>query len=214
MPDVRLRPGHHETMDTLKERMALRWVQRRLGQTSHERRVAGIASAIFDLTRPLHQFNGVERRILRLGCIVHDVGRWLDDRDHPAIGAKLIEKDRTLPLNDRERRRLRYLTRYHRGAVPEATFDDILIPGDGRKAMRLILAILRVADALDNRQMEPPKLEFSARGRKLSVDIELLEMTSKARRVYKRRKKFRLLEELLGITIDTRITVLEGEESA
>jgi exopolyphosphatase/pppGpp-phosphohydrolase len=201
-------------MDSLKERLTLRWVQRRLGQTSHERRVAGIASAIFDLTRPLHRLNGPHRRILRLGCLVHDVGRWLDDRDHPSIGAKLIEKDRTLPLSDRDRRRARYLTRYHRGAVPRATFDDILIPGDGRKAMLLILAILRAADALDNRQMEPPRLEFAACGRKLTVDIELPEMTAKARRVFKRRKKFRLLEELLGITIDMRIAVLEGEETA
>ena len=38
----------------------------------------------------------------------------------------MILADDWLPLNESERRAIGYLTRYHRGAVPEVGFDEIL----------------------------------------------------------------------------------------
>jgi hypothetical protein len=71
--------------------------------------------------------------------------------------------------------------------------------------MRLVLAILRAADALDGRQLSAPRLVFALHGKKLLVTVYLEEESAKARRFFKRRKKFRLLEELLGLKVDIEI---------
>src|SRR4051812_44342406 len=191
----------------VKQRRAERWAHRRLGKLDHERRVDQIAQAIFDLTRPTHGLGAPERRLLRLAAVLHDVGRKIDDKRHPSVGAKVILKDTWLPLNDSERRCVAYLTRYHRGAVPPLGFDDLLEASDPRRKMRLVLALLRASDALDGRQLAAPRIVFALRGdgRKLAVTCYLDQLTPKARRFFKRRKKFRLLEELLNLKVDVQL---------
>lgn len=198
---------------TEKEHTTVRWVQRRLGRIGHERRVTAIASTLFDLMRDLHELSFVYRRLLRLGAMVHDVGRSVEDRRHPAIGAEMLIEDTHLPISDQDRRRLAYLTRYHRGAVPEIGYDGILQDGDGRKAMRRILALLRAADTLDNRNLTPPRIVMSLKGRKLNVTCFIEEDCNKSRRVYSKRKKFRLLEDLLDCKVDVQIKLAEAVEA-
>jgi exopolyphosphatase/guanosine-5'-triphosphate,3'-diphosphate pyrophosphatase len=168
----------------------------------HERRVASIAGMLFQLTREVHELPDEDLRLLVLASIVHDVGRTVDDKRHPTIGAKMIlRKAGALRLSEADRRRLAYLTRYHRGAVPEIGYDDILTAADNRKRMRRVLALLRAADALDGRQIDSPRLVLAMTGRKLSIRCYLDQLTPKAKRFFKRRKKFRLLEELLGCRV-------------
>ena len=86
--------------------------------------------------------------------------------------------------------------------MPEVGYDEILLPSDGRKRMRLVLALLRAADALDSRQLDPPRLVFALTGRKLVITCYLDDPTPKSRRFFKRRKKFRLFEDLLDLKIE------------
>jgi len=199
--------GNHATTPaeypmSTKQRLAERWAQRRLGRIDHERRVAAIASILFELTRARHQLGLAEKRMLLLAAALHDVGRRVDDKRHPTVGARMILASPSLPFTGSERRSIAYLTRYHRGAVPEIGYDDILAPSDGRKRLRLVLALLRAADALDGRQVESPRLVFALSGRRLLITCYFDETAAKARRILKRRKKFRLLQELLDIKID------------
>jgi exopolyphosphatase/pppGpp-phosphohydrolase len=193
----------------LKEQAAERWVARRLGRIEHERRVAAIATTLFDLTSDLHGLGAAERRMLRLGCILHDVGRSIDRKSHPAKGARMIARDTWLPLTTAERRCVCYLTRYHRGAIPQNGYDEWLENGDDRKAMRRILALLRAADALDSRSIVAPQIVFAMKGRRIGVTCYLDQDHPKARRVYTRRKKFRLLEETLGLRVQVQIELAE-----
>jgi exopolyphosphatase/guanosine-5'-triphosphate,3'-diphosphate pyrophosphatase len=195
---------------TVKEQLAQRWVLRRLGKIGHERRVMAIASTLFDLTQDMHRLGSADRRLLRLGAIVHDVGRQIDDAEHPSIGAKMILDDSTLPVTAQDRRRLAYLTRYHRGAVPEASFDGILENGDGRKPMRRVLALLRAADTLDNRNVRPPRIVLAVKGSKIRVTCFIEEDCDKSRKAFTRRKKFQLLEELLDCKVEVRIKLAEA----
>jgi exopolyphosphatase/guanosine-5'-triphosphate,3'-diphosphate pyrophosphatase len=190
---------------TVKQRLTERWAHRRLGKIDHERRVCAIAETLFNLTQAIHKLDIPEMRLLMLGCAVHDVGRKVDQRLHPTIGSQMILADTSLPFTEAERRSVAYLTRYHRGAVPELGFDEILSSQENRRRLRLILAILRAADALDGRQLHAPRLVFAMSGRKISVTVYLEDDSSKARRFFKRRKKFRLFEELLGCKVDIAI---------
>jgi exopolyphosphatase/pppGpp-phosphohydrolase len=193
-------------------RAARRWVARRLGDVAHEDAVAAAAGTLFDLTRPLHALSRADRRLLRLGAMVHDVGRYVCDDEHPAEGAWMILADRVLPLTPAERRALAYLTLHHRGAVPDAGGDVILRGDDDHARLRLMLALLRAADALDNRNLDSPRLAFAMAGRRrLRVTCHLAEPSAKAEKVFRRRKKFRMLEETLGMRIEVELAYGEDE---
>ena len=194
-------------------RAARWWVARRLGDVAHEDAVAATAGTLFDLTRPLHALGRADRRLLRLGAMVHDVGRCVCDDEHPAEGAWMLLADRALPLAPAERRALAYLTLYHRGAVPDAGDDVILREDDDHARLRLLLAVLRAADALDNRNLDSPRLAFETTGRRrIQVTCHLAEPSAKAEKVFRRRKKFRMLEELTGVRVDVELAY-GGEES-
>jgi exopolyphosphatase/guanosine-5'-triphosphate,3'-diphosphate pyrophosphatase len=186
------------------------WVLRRLGRADHEWRVTRIALALFDLLRRKHKLNHRARDVLALSALVHDVGRCIDQRTHPRQGARLILKEKDLPLGETLRRRLAYLTLYHRGPVPAPGEDGVLLAGEDTASVRLILGLLRAADALDSRRTEPPQLRFTHTGRRLRVHCHLRTPSAKARKVYSRRKKFRLLEETLGCRVQLRVRC--GEE--
>jgi exopolyphosphatase/pppGpp-phosphohydrolase len=186
-----------------------RWVRRRLGTTGHERRVAEIAATVFDLTAPLHALQpSRDARLLHLAALVHDVGRSVNDAEHPAHGAAMLLSDPSLPLSAAERRALAYLTLYHRGGVPAAGDDDVLHPEDDHQGLLTVLGMLRCADGLDSRSLESPRLVFAllegSRSRRatLRVTCYLHSDSEKARRVYQRPKKFRLLEQTLGCSVE------------
>jgi exopolyphosphatase/pppGpp-phosphohydrolase len=190
----------------LKLRLAERWVARRMGDVEHERRVATVAITLFDLTAPLHKLEAWHRRVLQLAAVMHDVGRSIDKKEHPVEGARMIERDTWLPFSPTERRAVAFLTRYHRGRVPELGSEKILTSDDDVTSLRLLLALLRAADALDGRSLQSPRLIFALRPKRLHVSCYLEEDSAKARRVYSRRKKFRLLEDVIKrrVEIDIR----------
>jgi exopolyphosphatase/guanosine-5'-triphosphate,3'-diphosphate pyrophosphatase len=193
-----------------KQRFLQRWANRHLGTLEHERRVADIADTLFTLTRPRHDLVIQHRRLLALAAVVHDVGRCDGEDGHEIAGAKMILRDESLPLSGSERRALAYLTRYHRGEVPEAGRDRILSDDDDHDTLRLTLGLLRAADALDSRSLESPRLVFTMRSGRLRIACYLDDDCAKARKVYSRRKKFKLLEELLDLRVEIDVRFAEA----
>ena len=204
------KPAHRAQMAAVE-----RWVNRKLGRIEHERRVAQIAATVFDLTAPLHDLgHGADARLLRLACVVHDVGRSVSEAEHAVDGAALLLSDTTLPLSADERRHIAYLTLYHRGTVPAPGDDDVLHPDDDAPRLLKLLALLRCADGLDSRTLESPQLVFAllpgARRPTLRVTCYLQAESEKLRRVYGRRKKFRLLEESLGCRVEIEVALAQA----
>ena len=179
-------------------------MNRHLGRIDHERRVVSIASTLFDLTNSLHGLDGSDLRMLRLAAMVHDVGRAIDDETHPQVGARLIREADDLPLTGGERRWLAYLTNYHKGRVPVAGCDRILRRKDDHRRLLTLLAILRAADAMDSRsrRKRPACASRHAGPATAYHPLRSSRTCFKARRVYTRRKKFRLLEELLDCRVE------------
>jgi exopolyphosphatase/pppGpp-phosphohydrolase len=220
MPPAAPTPNSLGPIDTARSRAQFasveKWVRRRMGRVDHELRVAEIGATVFELTRPLHALAAADARLLRLAALVHDVGRSVDEAEHPLRGASMLLSDESLPLTPWERRGLAYLTLYHRGAVPPAGHDDVLHPTDDCDRMLRLLGMLRCADGLDSRSLESPRLVFAlaadgaAAGRLLRVTCYLQSDSEKVRRVYGRRKKFRLLEETLGCRVEVSVTLAQG----
>lgn len=188
---------------------AAQWVRRKLGTASHERRVLAIASRLFDLLAPALHLSEHDGELLRLAALTHDIGRCVSEKDHPAQGAEMIAQTTAIDLTPAQRRRLAFLARYHRGAVPPAHKEEYLGPTDPRGALRAILALLRTADALDHRHLPASQLVLSLQGRRLTIRCGVADELSRARRVYKRRKKYRLLESFLGHPVRVSVELVE-----
>ena len=191
-----------------------RWVRRALGRVEHELRVAEISATLFDITAPLHRLDrGRDAHLLHLASLLHDIGRSVDDANHPAEGAAMILADSGLSLSPAERRALAYLTLYHRGDVPAAGDDDVLHPDDDHATLRTALALLRCADALDSRSLESPRLVIALAGEgrrpELRITCYVRTDSEKVRRAYGRRKKFRLLEEVLGCDVSVEVALAQ-----
>ena len=200
-----------------------RWARQLLGSVKHERRVVELATDLFGVTRSMHGLGVSDLRLLRWAAMVHDVGRSVCDETHPQEGARLLSEDRRLPLSADQRRALTFLTRFHRGKPPAIGQDGILRPGDDVHTLRLLLALLRSADALDSRSLcsrseEPPTVTFSlVHGRwsppVLEIVSSMRHISAKARKVYAKRKKFRLLEELLGLRTRLDVTLADSRRA-
>src|ERR1041384_8088723 len=128
---MKLSAGNSEKEAALRD-----WVRRKLGAVEHELRVADAARMLFALTRRWHQLGTAEGNLLVMAAIVHDVGRAFGEDNHARIGSEMILENERLSPNDR--RRLAFLTRYHRGRVPERGAEEILEKGDDLGAMRVL----------------------------------------------------------------------------
>jgi hypothetical protein len=190
-----------------KDAMVRDWVWRRLGAVEHEMRVARVGRTLFGLSRRWHGLGAEEAKLLGLGALVHDVGRFGGEKRHEERGARMIGEARGLELDVAERRRLAYLTRYHKGRVPAVWEDGILDRDeDDGVGMRVVLGLLRAADGLDSRSLGVPQWVMGVRGgergeRVLAINGYARDV-GEAEGVYGRRKKFRLLEEVLGCEVE------------
>ena len=181
------------------------WVRRRAGASDHERRVAQIAGALFDLTQDLHDLSHRAQWTLIAAALVHDVGKAVDADEHPRIGANIVLTDPHLQLSPTSRRWLAYLTLYHRGQVPPAGKDEVLRPGDDARGLLKVLALLRAADTLDSRSIEAPRLLMMRRENQLRIGCYLREVDQRAYRAFCRPKKYRLLEQALNCDVEVEV---------
>jgi len=117
---------------------------------SHALQVTRLALALFDELAALHKRGPRERAWLECAGLLHDVGLSVSDTAHHKVSLRLILDSGRLPLPDRERLIVANVARYHRSSLPSARHPDFaaLAPED-QEAVRLLAALLRVADGLD-----------------------------------------------------------------
>ena len=187
-----------------KELHLKHWVRGKLGGIEHELRVISIAAKLFDVTRRWHALGAGELRLLTLAALVHDVGRAVCAKGHAKEGARMITESKDLPLGEGERRRLAFLTRYHRGAVPEAG-DALHLDAarDDVSAARVVLGLLRAADGLDARSGSGAQLVVTVRARVVTIYGYFVGDAVGTKSLPGKKKKMRLLEETLGCQIKT-----------
>jgi exopolyphosphatase/pppGpp-phosphohydrolase len=189
-----------------------RWVGHRLGDTRHEQRVMAHAARLFDLTAPLHGLGRRHRRLLKLGALLHDVGRLHGADKHHLRGARMVLRGRGLRLTAAQRSAAAFLTRYHRGRLPGWSGNLAEVKDKSRREMLMLLGLLRAADALDYRGLTAPTVALRLSDDRLRIFCHTDEDQDDARRAFDRRKKFRLLERMLNLRV--RVQIREPETSA
>lgn len=172
----------------------------------HEMRVLRLATGIFELLQKHHQLPGQYLPLLQNAALLHDIGRCRESGRHHVRGAKIIRRSRSLPLEESDRIFAAYAARYHRGRIPRGKEDARhLGNAPAQDSLRILLAIIRVADAMDKRSLHRPALALRLCGKTLGITIHPRTQARKVRRELWARRKFRMLREELGIKVQLRM---------
>jgi exopolyphosphatase/guanosine-5'-triphosphate,3'-diphosphate pyrophosphatase len=117
---------------------------------AHAEHVRSLALSLFDKTAELHRLTQRDRLLLDVAAILHDVGQFIDTRQHHKHSMYLVANTQIPGLSSREIRIVSLIVRYHRKAMPRRAHPEYAsLPEEERMRVASLAAILRVADALD-----------------------------------------------------------------
>jgi CHAD domain-containing protein len=119
-------------------------------EVGHTHQVTRLALRLFDELAELHGLGAELRFWLTCAGLLHDIG-WVEGRaKHHKTALRLIMESPLLPWDERLRRIVGLVARYHRKALPRddhPNYEDL--SEEDRADVRKLAAILRIADALD-----------------------------------------------------------------
>jgi putative phosphoesterase len=116
----------------------------------HSSQVTRLAMRLFDELGELHGLGAGERFWLQCAGILHDIG-WIEgQKGHHKTSLRIILAEPKLPFDERERNIVGSIARYHRKRLPNKGHSHFaVLRRDERQKVKVLSAILRVADGLD-----------------------------------------------------------------
>ena len=132
----------------------------------HAAQVAKLATMLFDQTRSVHGLTDREREWLEFAALLHDIGVHISYERHHKHSYYLIKNGDLRGFEPEEVEIIGLVARYHRQAAPKRRHEDY---GDfkhkRRKTIRILAAMLRLAESLDRSHSQPVSgLELHDRG--------------------------------------------------
>ncbi len=162
-------------------------VARRFGfDEKHARQVARLSLQLFDQLAGLHGLPASARSLLEAAALLHDVGHAVSPQRHHKHTFYLVENADIAGFSDQERHLVALVARYHRRTPPDRGRPDLedLTPAELKQVRRMV-ALLRVADALDRSHHQPVGdlraavrggvIRIAARAR-TAIDLELWDV--------------------------------------
>lgn len=117
----------------------------------HAQRVSVLAVSLFDQLKTLHGMGKRDRLLLELAALLHEVGNFIGPNGHHRHSLYIIAQTPILGLTDEELMVVANVARYHRKAPPDLSHEFYRdLSESDRERVRILAAILRVADALDH----------------------------------------------------------------
>lgn len=116
----------------------------------HSLHVASLALRLFDHTKTLHGLDQPERNWLEYAAVLHDVGYLINPRQHHKHAYYLIKNSDLGGLTAEDIDVVANVARYHRRALPAFKHEGFAqLPPRLRRVVKILAALLRIADALD-----------------------------------------------------------------
>ena len=117
---------------------------------AHAQQVARLALRLFDATRSVHGLGPREREWLEYAALLHDIGIHIAYERHHRHSYYLIKHGELRGFEPDEIEVIALAARYHRQAVPKKSHDGFGdLPRPRRRAVRLLGAMVRLAEGLD-----------------------------------------------------------------
>jgi exopolyphosphatase/guanosine-5'-triphosphate,3'-diphosphate pyrophosphatase len=118
--------------------------------SEHSQQVARLALSIFDQTRSVHGLSDKEREWLEYAALLHDIGVHISYERHHRHSYYLIKNGDLRGFEPEEIEIMGLVARYHRQATPKKAHDGYGdLNGTARRTVRVLAAILRLAEGLD-----------------------------------------------------------------
>lgn len=141
---------------SVRQRSVLNIAQKYQLDLPYADRTASFALSIFDQTQgQLHQATGNDRELLWAGALLHNCGIFISHSSHHKHSYYMIRNAELLGFTETEIEIIANIARYHRKAPPKKKHEGYqnLLTKDQRALVSQMSAILRVAVALDRRQI-------------------------------------------------------------
>jgi exopolyphosphatase/guanosine-5'-triphosphate,3'-diphosphate pyrophosphatase len=187
--------------DSLRLRGALQLLGRFPLNERHARHVAKLALALFDGLRPSHRLGLEARELLHYAALLHDVGAVLGYDGHGEHSYYIIKNGNLRGLSGEEVELVASVARYHGQARPRK--KDPAVRGmtrNGRRTLRWLAAILRIAEGLDRSHYQLVKgLTVQRRGGR--VTIRVTARRDARLELWAARRRTALLERMMGATV-------------
>lgn len=170
---------------------------------AHAEHVAALALSIFDQTEELHQLRTGERELLEYAALLHEVGKHVSFQSHHKHSFYLISHAGLRGFTADQVAVMANVARYYRKSEPEEDHPWFAqLSGRQQEVVQKLVAILRIADALDRGRrgaiadlvatVDKKKVTFELRERG-DAAVELAAATKKAKyfhRIFDRRVEF------------------------
>jgi exopolyphosphatase / guanosine-5'-triphosphate,3'-diphosphate pyrophosphatase len=119
-------------------------------EPEHARQVTRLALMLYDGLTSLHGGGQRHRLYLRAAALLHDIGWHRGGKGHHKSSLKLILEHDLSHWQERERRLVANIARYHRGALPAEKHSHYRrLHEEDREWVGRLAALLRLADGLD-----------------------------------------------------------------
>jgi exopolyphosphatase/guanosine-5'-triphosphate,3'-diphosphate pyrophosphatase len=144
-------------------------------ESAHTCQVTHLALSLFNQLSGLHRLGLEEKFWLEAAAILHDIG-WVDGwRGHHKSSLRIILQTTMLPFTNRERLAVGSIARYHRKALPVEQHDHFnALSFHDRQVVKLLSAMLRVADGLDTTHQGLVKaVDVKVTTRKIDINCEV-----------------------------------------
>ncbi len=116
----------------------------------HSEFVEKYALEIFDKMKKVHGLSKNEKLILSLSAILHDIGKFINPRDHHFHSFNIINASSLIGVSDREALLVANTAFFHSSATPSENFQNYRdLTRKEKVILSKLTAILRLADALD-----------------------------------------------------------------
>jgi exopolyphosphatase / guanosine-5'-triphosphate,3'-diphosphate pyrophosphatase len=143
--------GEPELFDDVRQESVENLAHRFNSEPEHVRRVAALSRDVFDglAAAGLHDYGDAERELLWAGCLLHDIGTAIDYEYHHRHSHYLILNAGLPGFDPRELLLIGLIARYHRKGDPDASELNGLARPDDDARLRLLCAIIRLAEQLE-----------------------------------------------------------------
>ncbi len=168
---------------------------------AHSVQCARLAVRLFDVTMSIHGFGPREREWLEYAAMLHDIGYSVHHRRHQEHSRYLIANSGLEGFDPGELRLIALTAGYHRGRRPRSGDPALagLAPWE-RKVVKGLVALLRLADALDRTHASRVETLFCAI-RKRKVRLDVISAFDVSLELEAARKQKRLFETRWGVKV-------------
>lgn len=146
----RIAGGHEETLRGEVLQSAAAIAEKYGADLVHARKVAELATELFDLLQSIHRLDSYHRLLLEVAAMLHEIGLFISSRAHHKHSYYLVAHSDILGLTSDAQAIVAAVARYHRRSRPKPShLEYTTLSRDDRMVVNKLAALLRVADAVD-----------------------------------------------------------------